>query len=276
MTHTITKRLFKVTTTIITLYCLSECTYHDLNNLVDCSSNSILATVTDISNPTSCSASNGSFTVSVLGGKDPYHFRLNGGALLDNEQFSDLTGGTYTVTVVDAQGCQGEVATTLQAPDADISFTAVTIPDSGCTKGNGSFTIQGIGSNAPFQYKFSETSFSSANTFTGLKHGGYQVSVRDASGCVIIASVSISKAESGVSYAAEISDIIKNNCAVSQCHISGAQSPDLSAYKGVKNNSASVKSLTTSKFMPPSGSQALTAEQIAKIACWVEDGAKQN
>jgi hypothetical protein len=276
MTRTITKRFFKVTTTIITLYCLSECTYHDLNNLVDCSSNSLLLTVADTSNPTSCSAFDGSFTVSLLGGKSPYQFRLNGGALVDKGQFNNLTGGAYTVTVVDAQGCQSEVATTLQAPNADISFSAITKPDSGCTKGNGSFTIEGIGSNAPFQYKFSETSFSSANTFTGLKHGGYQVSVRDASGCVITASVTISKAESGVSYSTEIADIIKNNCAVSQCHISGGQSPDLSAYKGVKNNAASVKSLTTSKFMPPSGSQALTAEQIAKIACWVDDGAKQN
>jgi hypothetical protein len=276
MTSTFFKRLFKLTGTIITLYGLSECTYHDLDNLLDCDSNGLSVTITNISHPSSCRTADGSLTVSVLGGNNPYRFRLNGGALLDTEQFNNLSGGTYTVTVVDAQGCQREAATTLQAPDADISFSAVTNPDSGCTTGNGSFTIEGIGSNAPFQYKFSDSFFSSANTFTGLKHGGYQVSVRDASGCVLTTSVTISKAESGLSYSAEIADIIKNNCAVSQCHISGAQSPDLSAYKGVKNNSALVKSLTTSKFMPPAGSKALTAEQISKIACWVEDGAKQN
>ncbi len=35
----------------------------------------------------------------------------------------------------------------------------------------------------------------------------------------------------------------------------------------------SVKERTANKSMPPAGKTALTAEQIAKIACWVEDGA---
>lgn len=37
-----------------------------------------------------------------------------------------------------------------------------------------------------------------------------------------------------------------------------------------------LKERTTNKSMPPTGKTALTADQIAKIACWVEDGAANN
>jgi hypothetical protein len=269
--------VFKRLSINILLFCsLSQCTYHDLNNLVDCGSNSLLVIVEEVDIPTTCSASDGSIKVAAKGGEQPYAFRLNGGDLQEDVQFRDLNGGQYTITVIDSRGCTNEVVTTLQSPDADISFSTSTISDSGCAIGNGSFTIEATGKNSPFQYKFDENAFSSDNTFTGLQHGGYQVTIQDASGCVTTASVIIAKAASNISYAGEIADIIKNSCAVSRCHISGAQTPDLSAYKAVKNYAVSIKSLTTNKFMPPSGSPALTAEQIMKIACWVDDGAKQN
>ena len=47
----------------------------------------------------------GSITVTVTGGKQPYTFTLNTGATNSTGIFTGLGAGTYSVTLVDAQGC---------------------------------------------------------------------------------------------------------------------------------------------------------------------------
>jgi hypothetical protein len=64
-----------------------------------------------------CGASNGSITVSgVTGGSGSgYTYQLNSGSFQGGNTFSGLAGGTYNVTVKDANGCTRTLSTTISS-----------------------------------------------------------------------------------------------------------------------------------------------------------------
>ncbi|NUQ22514.1 MAG: gliding motility-associated C-terminal domain-containing protein [Saprospiraceae bacterium] len=49
---------------------------------------------------------NGAITVLVQGGSEPYLFSLNNGAFQNTNEFNELPAGIYTITVMDANGCE--------------------------------------------------------------------------------------------------------------------------------------------------------------------------
>ncbi len=76
-------------------------------------------------------------------------------------------------------------------------------------------------------------------------------------------------------FAADVKPIIDTKCASAGCHISGAQSPDLSSYAMVKANIVRVEArAVTLKTMPVSG--ALSVLEINKLKNWIDAGALNN
>ena len=71
----------------------------------------------DITNPT-CFGDNDGFILidTVLGGTPPYLYSIDGENFVNFPQFAFLTGGTYTVTVQDAEGCTFETDLLVQEP----------------------------------------------------------------------------------------------------------------------------------------------------------------
>ena len=61
---------------------------------------------------------NGSLTVSASGGKMPYMYSLNGLTFQPSPVFQGLSGGSYTVTLADADGCQTTVGDTIDEPES--------------------------------------------------------------------------------------------------------------------------------------------------------------
>ena len=53
-----------------------------------------------------CGSSNGSINISASGGQEPYSYIINGGESQESNQFTDLKGGDYTVSVQDQTGCE--------------------------------------------------------------------------------------------------------------------------------------------------------------------------
>jgi predicted aspartyl protease len=61
---------------------------------------------------------NGSITASATGGVAPYQFSINAGAFSSNNVFTGLAVGSYTIHVMDANGCEKTVTVTLSQPPA--------------------------------------------------------------------------------------------------------------------------------------------------------------
>jgi hypothetical protein len=128
-------------------------------------------------NVTCFGGSNGSITLNVAGGTSPYTYNWNpgtGGALRTN-----LTAGTYAVTVTDANGCTTSTSVILSQPAAIVATPSTT--NATCGQSNGTVTISPTGGTAPYTFVWSNGQ--TTQNLTGLAAGQYCVTITDVNGC---------------------------------------------------------------------------------------------
>jgi gliding motility-associated-like protein len=134
--------------------------------------------------------SNGSVNLSVAGGTSPYTYVWNTGAVSQN--ISNLTAGTYTVTVTDANGCTLVKNASITQPFASLGATLFVSQNVSCFGGsNGTVTSSVSGGTAPYTYNWN-TSATSQN-LSSLSSGSYTVTITDVNGCTVIRNTSISQ-----------------------------------------------------------------------------------
>lgn len=256
---------------------LIACTSKDVEGPFDCSSISVSVEVVTLTNASACNSSDGSISVSASGGKAPYQFSINGGTFSDNTLFQNLGAGLYTIEAKDVNGCSGFLNPSAQIniPNSTLTASASPTLDSNCINDNGSITVNASGGTPPYTYKIGNGAFVASPSFNNLASGSYTIVIRDSEGCSFSINQQVNSGDTGTSWSGEIQTIIATNCAVSGCH-NGTQSPNLSNLAGVQANKENIKSRTANGSMPPSGKPDLTEEQIKKIACWVDDGGKNN
>ncbi|NHN25559.1 T9SS type B sorting domain-containing protein [Flavobacterium jejuense] len=142
--------------------------------------------------------SNGAFTVTASGGLSPYTYSIDGTNFQSGNNFTGLTAGNYTVTVMDANSCTETETITLTQPDP-INFTIVkTDIQCGATGTEpGSIDVTNVtGGTAPFTYNIDNSTGTYTDTFIAasgqdhsfpiLNFGIYTVEVVDANGCVLV------------------------------------------------------------------------------------------
>ncbi|MFN8285554.1 MAG: T9SS type A sorting domain-containing protein [Chitinophagales bacterium] len=141
------------------------------------------------SNDVSCfGENNGTVYVNALGGTPTYTYVWSNGG--SSAQLSNLSAGSYTATVTDANGCSS-VATTSVAEPAEIQFATSTIP---ATQGNnnGSASIDNItGGSAPYSVSWSNGQLT--NPATNLSAGSYTATITDNSGCSKTVTLTVSE-----------------------------------------------------------------------------------
>lgn len=256
---------------------LWSCSGNNEPEPVDCDLSDLAIEATG-QNPSGCSANDGSITATATGGDGPYKFAINTGSFGSSAVFNNLGGGNYLVLVKDKNDCERSVEVLLQLPGADpLSAVAVIGSDTQCLDNNGSIQINPAGGTPPYEYKLGTGAFSTVSSFSNLAPGNYSIAVRDGANCVFVKGVTVGKGDTQTSLASDIKPIIETKCAISGCH-NGSQSPNLTISTNIISNANQIKSLTQSGQMPQGTSSGgpLSAEQKALIACWVEDGAKNN
>ncbi len=132
--------------------------------------------------PVTCyQANNGTVSVSVSGGNPSFQYTWSN--LATNLNQTNLSSGNYTLTVIDASGCQKSV--TVYIPDAPIFTVNSTMNSISCFgANNGSINLSLTGGIAPISYSWSDGS-SLGLTRNNLGPGIYSVTIVDASLCTI-------------------------------------------------------------------------------------------
>ena len=132
-------------------------------------------------NLTCYDATDGSAKVSGSGGTPPYTYAWSNGA--NGETITDLTAGTYVVTISDGNGCTSEEQVALTAPE-QINGT-FSIEEPSCYGENdGRILVDTVlGGTAPYVYAINGTSFTSFDQFNNLLSDTYEVTIQDANGC---------------------------------------------------------------------------------------------
>ena len=251
---------------VIVFFILSGCTYLSVEELiVDCAKDLLIITIN--STEDDCGLNNGSASIMVTGGLQPYSFQINE-LLQDTNEFTNLAAGNYTVKVFDTNNCFAEKVFVIDNKSGVTASAFSTI--AGCETSQATITITAENGNEPYEYRLNGQTPQSSNVFDNLMAGNHTVTVTDNIGCEFIIE---EKILSGLSYLQDIQPILMNTCAVSGCH-NGSQFPDLRVLANVQNNKVNIRAFTQSRFMPLEGS--LTQAEVDALACWIDDGAFDN
>ena len=128
---------------------------------------------------------NGSITANVTGASGTITYIWNTGAT--TATISNLTAGTYSVTVTDSRNCPVVRSTTITQPTAISVTTTATAAMCGASNGTAAVTVSG--GTAPYTYAWSNGS--TATTLSGLTGGSYTVVVTDARGCTATSTTTV-------------------------------------------------------------------------------------
>ncbi len=173
-------------------------TITDANQCIDTTSATVGAgsdiTLTIVDMPPSC-VPNGSIAVTPSGGVAPYAYTWSANANTGNSSTANnLDGGTYSVTVADANGC-----TTVSN---DIVFNATsnlqiqgTVIQPRCTANSGIIALATLSGASPFTFQWSaNTPQLDTNIVQNLSGGNYFVTVTDDNGCDTIMNFTLNNA----------------------------------------------------------------------------------
>ncbi len=126
---------------------------------------------------------NGSIEVNIENAAEPITYSWSNGSMISS--ISDLIPGDYSLSIIDALGCQ--VVNTFQINEpAPVSITIDEVIDQTGQSLNGSISITASGGdNSGYTYSWTldGTPFETLEDLTGLEAGEYCVTVTDVNGC---------------------------------------------------------------------------------------------
>lgn len=167
----------------------------DANNCAATNSTTIYQSaaiiISDSTGDVKCYGGNeGTISLSVTGGAAPYSYQWSNTATSQN--LSNITAGSYSVTVSDAQHCHKVVSNILVNQPQQFSANALTYP-AGCSGTGGAVHLGVSGGTPPYSYLWSTND--SAEFVHDLDAGTYTVTVLDVHGCSLTKSATVSEAQ---------------------------------------------------------------------------------
>ncbi len=132
--------------------------------------------------PVSCNGGNdGSAWVTISGGTAPYNSSWNTSPITNDTIISNLQANTYTVTVIDANGCQATANVMVSEPGLAMAGD-ITSTDISCNGGSDGTAAANItGGTGTYSYLWSNNQLTSSAS--NLPAGTHSVIVTDQNGC---------------------------------------------------------------------------------------------
>lgn len=121
----------------------------------------------------------GSISLTVNGGTAPYSYLWSNGSTQQN--ISNLSANTYTVTVSDANGCTAQLSQTISQPAGALNVSSAVTNLLCYENGTGSINITPSAGTPPYSYQWSNGS--TQEDLNGIPAGTYTVTVSDNNGC---------------------------------------------------------------------------------------------
>jgi len=147
---------------------------------------------TSVTNATCDTCHTGSASVTIANGHSPFTYTWNTAPIQTTQTAHNLSSGTYTVCVVDANGCTACQSVYIDSTNCNgysITLHETNATCINCTDGKAWAVV--TGGSAPYSYTWYTGPFQYTDTAINLLHGTYTVCVTDAYGCVVCDSITI-------------------------------------------------------------------------------------
>ena len=154
--------------------------------------------------------STGSVVISVSGGTPQYQYSI-GGPFQSSNVFTNLTSGSYLVTVRDTNNCIDTVSVNITQPSSALSGSISALFNVDCHgTATGSITVTASGGTAPYLYSLNGGPFGSNFTFNNLFAGSDTITISDNNDCIAIVDTIIT--EPSIALAASVAALINVDC----------------------------------------------------------------
>lgn len=212
---------------------------------------------------TVCGSSSGEIEVLVPSESYTPAYSINQGVFQDHGLFTNLTAGTYQLTVTLSDDCQFVESITID--DIESFEITTNVKNEDCNNPNsGEIQIETTGTTGIVSFSLNNQAPIQTGEFTNLSAGTYQILVSDETGCELTTIVQIER----IVNPQLIYDIIGRNCATNACH-GGPQEPNMSKTSEIEELKDRIYARASARTMPPVDSgNSLSDEQIALIECW--------
>ncbi len=152
--------------------------------------------------------SNGLIQVAASSGTPGYQYSLDGVNFQGSGMFEGLGAGTYTISVVDANGCTDNLTETIFEPSL-LTIETNSVPVACFGDESGEIGIVVGGGTPGYTYSFDGgDNFGGAATFSDVPSGNYLTVVQDANGCTASEGVVISQPSSAFNLSANVTDAL--------------------------------------------------------------------
>ena len=126
-----------------------------------------------------CGNGEGAIFVTTSGGTAPYAYSWSDAST--SEDNTDLSAGSYTLTVTDDVGCTIEITETVDNTPGSLDIDNAVVTDEVCGNGAGAIDMVISGGTAPYTYSWSTAA--TTEDISSLSAGSYDFTVTDANGC---------------------------------------------------------------------------------------------
>ncbi len=179
------------------------CTGTDYTTLASWTINSPPTFTATGTNITCNGDTNGTINVSISSGVAPFSYSINNGGSFNynSDTITGLLANTYTVQVIDSNGCKAsDSAIVIISQPAILTPPFITLTKNitcdSSTAGVVSITTLPTGGTSPYQFSINAGNYQGDTTFIGLSAGTYSVIALDSNGCISPVSDSITLATS--------------------------------------------------------------------------------
>jgi gliding motility-associated-like protein len=148
---------------------------------------SAVTVATTGSNVTCFGGNNGEINLTPNGGTQPYTYLWSNNAT--TQDLTNITAGTYSVTLVDANNCTITAQRTINQPSTALTATA-TGSTINCTQTTGTISVTPTGGSSPYTLVWSNN-LGTAFSVSGLIPGDYFATITDNNGCQIIKKATV-------------------------------------------------------------------------------------
>ncbi len=130
-----------------------------------------------------CGEANGQIVVTAAGGNGNLQYSLNNGSYQDEPVFTNLSGGNYTVAVLDETECAAISQEINLSETRALQIDTILVEDTVCQVEKSSIEIEVSGGDGNLLYSLGGNNFQSSPVFSDLSDGTYTITIRDKNRC---------------------------------------------------------------------------------------------